>query len=297
MLEHIPITPTCYLGDITSSIGFCELKWFWDDYKYRDHFKGLDTPVILDNSPMIGGGWPSDGYELENVITKYLHTSTLLRRPVIVAPDTLHNCNMTVKQTEVFLKELEVLPFYSRPRWMAVPQGENYEEFKYCYKWLATFKPDVIGLAYLVPWNADSSAYPEEDDSKTKFITFNRVRLVRKLRSDGIWRSDIPHHLLGLKDAIELKYQASVPNIVSNDSAFLYKTAKQGLELSSKGLVGEKTHLEIDSKESPLPIDRDNLLRTSIDLVKRWIEEGHHSNGNLFTGVANEKRQEEVKQG
>lgn len=272
-MKHIALVPIQYAPRFDEGYGFTELKWLEEiDTPYRNFFLNAKQHMtILDNSPRVGGGWPLGARALEGIFQRYAKATQLLHRPVIVAPDVVNNRLLTRQQSRIFANLLKEMFPECPPRWMAVPQGSTAEEYLSSYADLIELEPDMIGISYIVPYDVPGPTFQEEDGSSHKREAFNRLRLVQMLRAEEVWTEKIPHHLLGIKDPLELQYYAHLDycdNIVTNDSACAYKATRNNIELSLEaGWPGTKDTKVLTQDES-LDVDQLPLLEHNVSVVR-----------------------------
>ena len=272
-MRHIALMPIQHAPRFDEGYGFTELKWLEQDGPYRNFFLNVKQHMtILDNSPRVGGGWPLDLRELEKLFLRYARATELLHRPMIVAPDVVNNRPLTRQQSRMFASLLREMFPECPPRWMAVPQGSTWEDYMSSYADLIELLPDMMGISYIVPYDVPGRSFKEEDGSQHKREAFNRLRLVEALRLEGVWAEHIPHHLLGVKDPLELQYYSHLDycgNIVTNDSACAYKATRNNIELSlTKGWPGTKD-AKVLTQEEDLAVGQLPLLKHNVSVVRQ----------------------------
>lgn len=137
--------------------------------------------VILDNSI----------FELEEAFesSKYAKWVEIIKPTWYIIPDVLNQCQATIDSFDKFIAEYPNLP----GKTIAVAQGETYEDFIRCYKYLANHeKVDKVALSFDYPWLQD---YPGEN--KYYRMMNGRRAVLKRMVDEGIINTNKPHHLLG----------------------------------------------------------------------------------------------------
>lgn len=140
--------------------------------------------VILDNSIFeLGTAFDAD---------RFAEWVLKLKPTYYIIPDVLEDAQGTIDNYENWVQKYPNLP----GKTMAVAQGNTYEEFKRCYQYLVG-KVDKICISFDYCFFND---WLKNCELPTKYHEwmFGRQILLTKMRTDGILREDVPHHLLGV---------------------------------------------------------------------------------------------------
>lgn len=160
---------------------------FEENEEYYNHFKNAleqGREVILDNSI----------FELEEAFDadKFAQWVIKLNPTWYIVPDSLENMyETTFKMEEWNRKYANKVP----GKKIGVIQGRTYEEIVACYNYMAEkANVDMIAISF------DYSYYTKVAIHPNKYVSWmlGRVQLLSRLLEEGIIRTDIPHHLLGV---------------------------------------------------------------------------------------------------
>lgn len=138
----------------------------------------------------------------------------IIKPAEIVIPDTLNNANDTLAKMFSWIGQFTGLPC----RFMAVPQGKTFEEWKACaYIMMQEKRIDTIGISKFL--NIATG-----DD----MIRYYAVQYLDEI-ADKIGRKDVEYHLLGCDEGPSIVgcINNISPRVRGCDSAFAYIATKQ----------------------------------------------------------------------
>lgn len=214
------------------------------DARYRDYFRSLTERgefVILDNSAFELGEAVGDKYIVE--AAAQIHPSE------IVLPDILHDGPKTIERVTSFISK-HATAFGNTTRFMAVPHGENVQEYIECYAKLSAV-PEVGTLGIGAIYSTQNSA-----DKKIS----GRQLIIKEIIDKGVM-SNKAHHLLGLGNSGNLELEAikEYGVIRSCDSSAAYVQAVNNIVLKS-GDAYKKIKQKIDFSDPYSEIVKRDLL-------------------------------------
>lgn len=154
------------LGTIQFALGHVK------DLRYTEYFREHHGYTIMDNG----------SYELGTSVSfqDIIDAASNIKPDEIVAPDIQWNPEKSLESAKGFFRFLYDEGIRDQYKVMVVVWANSPVDFPNYYQEYLKLKPDVIGIG---KWLA------------TKFLA--RDRVVKKLKTDGIWGKDIEHHFLG----------------------------------------------------------------------------------------------------
>lgn len=262
--------------------------------KYRNFYKGLknvqqDAFVICDNSA-------NEGFMIKD--KQILSLAEKINADEIVAPDKYHDADITIYETKKFLETYFDSDIKDKYTVMAVPQGNNIEEFMKCYNaFLEDDRINTLGLGYrnLVPAFSDEMFVLTDSDwidlgideieilqNRLEDNCFNyTLSRFFFLKSFVNFRSLKKHnkkiHLLGLYNPYELSIinktltRTQLQGIRSCDSASPWQAAQCGILFNSDfGVVAKpKQYLDFEHISE---VGEINVLEKNLKIIKKWAK-------------------------
>lgn len=199
---------------------------------YRNFYKEearKGSIIILDNASVeLGDDWATPEELIE--IYKSLESDDVY----LMCPEVAFNAEKTSRAVEKFASTVP-----SDIRLFGTVHGMTYDEVAACYKRVEAVV-DYVGFSYRIWCSNLYVPYPNKTTEKSLI----RLSLLRKLAEDGIINKDIPHHLLGITDPLEIVSQVLHPWIKSCDSSTAYIHAKNRILFSERGFEGKERLVE-----------------------------------------------------
>lgn len=200
--------------------------------QYREFYKSEaqnDATIVIDNSSYeLGDAWATPEELIE--IYKSLESPDVY----LMCPEVAFNAEKTSRAVEEFASTVP-----SNVRLFGTVHGMAYDEVAACYKRVEA-AVDYVGFSYRI-WCSDLYV---PYSNKTTEKSLIRLSLLRKLAEDGIINKDLPHHLLGITDPLEIVSQVLHPWIKSCDSSTAYVHAKNDILFSERGFEGKERLVE-----------------------------------------------------
>lgn len=204
------IVPVSQLNDIENNqYHMCLAHLVAQDEVYANFYKALSSYgkyVLMDNGEAEG-----EQLQPDELIKMYER----IKPTEIVLPDTLKDCNDTLRKTLSFVEEYGDLPY----KFMGVPQGQDINEWCDCVNvMLRNERISSIGVSKFLNI-ATQNAWIRYH--AVAYITFVAHRL---------GRNDVEVHLLGCDEgpAIVKRIQETFPIVRGCDSAFCYIACQAG---------------------------------------------------------------------
>jgi len=246
------IVPTEYLVEFSryNTIELVEAQICYDDPAYLDYFlrrKQAGAYIILDNSPRI---------KRDITMEQYLDLAYEMRPDEIVAVDVARESAQSIDETMRFMNGVDKFGLRERGvKIMGVVQGRNFEEWALGYQTLDSIirvdtigfprpMPDFPGMEFTV--SPMARLLGSRPLTKSRIAAMTRVTLMEALARKRIINRYRAHHLLGLTDGIELKWQRRFDFIRSNDSSSAFWHGAKGIRYVSSGLPVEKEWVDLD---------------------------------------------------
>ena len=192
---------------------------YWNFYK-----KSLKEgrQVLLDNSAFELGDAMSNDALAEGVED--------LKPTWFVVPDALNDAEKTMSRFESWLKDYGTKYKGS----IGVVQGSNIDEMTKCYVYMASHASKIAIPCEIV------STYKEMFDESLPLLQrqwMGRTFFILHLMKEGVWRYDMPHHLLGATQVKEFTnpiYKMKCFDTVDTSNPIV--TGIQGLQYEKFGL-------------------------------------------------------------
>lgn len=246
------IVPTAYVKKFAryNSIELAEAQICYDNKDYFEYFVQRQKDgahVILDNSPRI---------KQDITIEEYLELAYVMKPAEIIATDIARESLQSVQETIHFMDLAEKFGIRSKGiKIMGVIQGRSFEEWVLMYQSLdRLIGVDSIGFprplddfeGFEFPSSWFERAFRRNKVTRARKMAMARVGLIQALDKKKVINRFRPHHLLGLTDGIELKWQKINGFLRSNDSSSAFYHGAQGIRYTSAGLPVEKKWANLD---------------------------------------------------
>jgi hypothetical protein len=206
--------------------------------EYRDFFRQNPKYKILDNSAHELG----DAFDFEEV----LDLAREMNCQEVVLPDKIFHCDETLTRTLQTLDKLRAKGVEGEFKWMAVPQGQTWDEYQKCFTAFTKHpKVDVIGAGFWIIAKCYSQ-FSLEDEVMPNRLMFSRELSTRFDQPAFYARPQKPIHLLGLGDCYELKGQKHYPFIRSNDSSAAVRYGMHGQAFTVEKGRGPRIRSDLD---------------------------------------------------
>lgn len=233
------------------------------DNAYTKFYAARKELKILDNGLF--------EHHVASPTSEILAKAKLVGADVVIAPDVLYDPVGTVKNAEIFAKEVHMENGRRRGRglrplqMMAVPQAGNRKDYLWCYDRLVRqLNFQWIGLSILACPNAFSGS---SDPNKIKQ---SRIATYRALKETGLWSSQTNHHLLGLGSHIdEVEFFAPIAEIKSNDSSSAVLHGQMGITYENGAVPGGKKSHKLDFEAPTDPKFEEAVLKNIIEWKMR----------------------------
>ena len=221
--------------------------------------------VLLDNSIFeLGHAFDAD---------KYLEWINRLNPTEYIIPDTLENCDATIKQARDWMTQNMLRGPVTNSKIIGVIQGTTYGELVKCYTALDTMGVDKIAISF------DYSYYQSAFSCQNVWVSYamGRVLTLNKMLKDGVINTDKPHHLLGCAHPREYSFYNSPEfnwiESLDTSSPIVHGIKKVGYGDLFAGWTKEKTKL-VDLLDCVPDAEQEQWIKFNIERFRKFVRNG-----------------------
>lgn len=244
---------------------YCLVHLLPEQQEYLNYFKKVlltDREVILDNSIFELG----KAFEAKSFV-KWVED---LKPTYYIVPDELDNARQTVDNYHNFKKEyIANLPGVP----MGVVQGMTYNDIVMCYKRLTEEgECQYVGISFDMKYFEVTGRGPT---NRHRQLT-GRQALINRLIQEGIWRTDIQHHLLGCSLPQEFRYYVdnNIPAIKSLDTSNPVVCGLQGVKYQADFGLQTKPSVKLFELINSVPTaDQIDTISYNLEMFRRILRQ------------------------